>query len=130
MILETMTKYFVTTALFLIPVTFAAPAMACEMHGGGFGAFGNQGANWKAYNPRAYNTDPSFLDGVDETLMTPVPAAKPRPSFSNAANRAAMIAKARVAKKAKDADKKEAKEANKKDAKDAVVKKAALNADR
>ena len=117
-----MTRYFVTTALFLIPVALAAPASACEMHGGGFGVFGNQGASWKAYNPRAYNADPAF-DGVDENLMTPVPPAKARPSFSNVANRAAMIAKARVAKKAQEAEKKEA-------AKTAVVKKVSLDADR
>ena len=126
MVTKTMTKYFVTTALFLIPVAFAAPASACEMHGGGFGAFGNQGAHWKAFNPRAYDADPAF-DGVDETLMTPVPPARTRPSFSNAANRAAMIAKARVARKNKEAQNQEA---EKKEAeKDDIVKKVSLDAD-
>ena len=64
----------------------------------------------------ASKTDPAFAD------QTVVPLEKSKPSFSNAANMAALKAKARMAKKKQD---KPAKMSDDK----AVVKKAALDAD-
>jgi len=80
--------------------------------------------NWKTYNPRISTEDPALLNqNADiDSLITPLPAEKARPSFSNAADRAARIAKARVAKKAKDRKDKSPREG--------VVKKASLDSDR
>lgn len=99
------------TALIATTTAITAPAMACDMHGGGFG-FGNPNANWQSYSPRTSTTDPAFLGQSDDEayLITPVPAEKPRPSFSNAANRASLIAKARHAKKIKEDKSKPAEE--------------------
>jgi len=86
---------------------FALPAAACDMHGL-FGGFGNGNYSWKPYNPGTYSEDPAVLEKkTDEAaLITPIPSKKTKPSFSNAANRAALVAKANLAKKAKaDADK-------------------------
>jgi len=118
-----MMKYFVSTAVIVIASATAVPAIACDMHGAGFGAFGNNGANWQPYSPRTYTEDPAFLDQNtdDYASVTPLPSEKTRPSFSNAANRAAMKAKARAAKKTK--------KPTEKTAKDTVVKKADLNPD-
>jgi len=107
----------------VIMMSLAIPAAACDFHGGGFGAFGIPGATWTPYEPQAYTEDPALSEqNKDAALVTPRPTAKARPSFSNAANRAASIAKSRVAKKTKD----QALEPSKGD----LVKKASLNADR
>jgi len=119
-----MMKYFVSTAVIVIASATAVPAIACDMHGAGFGAFGNSGANWQPYTPRTYTEDPAFLDQneTDYAALTPLPAQKTRPSFSNAANRAAIAAKSKAAQKAK--------AERIKNAKKEVVKKADLNSDR
>jgi len=98
-----MVKTIVIGALLITTSAVVLPAYACDMHGGGFG-FGNPNANWQSYNPRSYTTDPALLglEGDEAALITPVPLQKARPNFSNAANRAALIAKSRMAKKAKD----------------------------
>jgi len=97
-----MLKTFYISSVLIISSAVALPAFACDMHGGAFG-FSNPNASWQSYNPQASTIDPSLIDpNTGEAYsMTPVPATKKRPSFSNAANRASMIAKARVARKAK-----------------------------
>jgi len=114
-----MMKTFVFGTVITITSALALPAYACGFHGG---AYGN--VNWQTYNPRVSIEDPALLDqNTDQaSLITPLPAEKARPVFSNVANRAALIAKARVAKKAKDRKDKAPK--NK------VIKKASLNANR
>lgn len=114
-----MIRTLTITALLATATVVAVPSYACDMHGGGFG-FGNPNANWQSYSPRTSTTDPAFLGqtGDDAYLITPVPAEKPRPSFSNAANRASLIAKARHAKKIK--------EDKSKPTEDKPIKKAAL----
>lgn len=116
-----MLKTIVISALVITTSALAVPAYACGFHGGGFGGFGN--ANWEPFNPRISTEDPALLNKntQDVSLITKA-AAKTRPSFSNVANRASFIAKARVAKKIKDRDDK----ASKID----TVKKTVLNADR
>ena len=91
--IEGMKKYFVSTAVIVIASATTVPAIACDMHGAGFGAFGNTGANWQPYSPRTYTEDPAFLDQneTDYAAVTPLPPKKVRPSFSNAANRAAIV---------------------------------------
>lgn len=116
-----MLKRFTISALVITISALAVPAYACGFHGGGFGGFGN--ANWEPFNPRISTEDPALLNKntQDVSLITKA-AEKTRPSFSNVANRASFIAKARVAKKIKDRDDK----ASKIDS----VKKTVLNADR
>jgi len=114
-----MLKIFTISALVITTSALALPASACGFHGGGFGGFGN--ADWQPYNPRVSTEDPALLD-KNTAALTPLPANDMRPSFSNVANRAALIAKARVAKKAKDRKDKASKEE--------TIKKTALNADR
>lgn len=106
-----MPRFITITSLFIATSAVTLPAQACDMHGGGF-SFGSSNANWQAYNPQSSTTDPSFLglDSDDANYMTRVPAEKPRPSFSSAANRAALIAKSRLAKKAKDTAKETSKD--------------------
>ncbi len=120
-----MLRLFTIISLFFTASAVTLPASACDMHGGGFG-FGNPTANWQSYNPRSYTTDPALLGlkDIEASAIKPIPPQKTRPSFSNAANRAALIAKSRVAQKAKDKAVKASK--------DEAVKKAALglNADR
>ena len=116
-----MLKTITVSAVLITTSALALPAYACGFHGGGFG-LGN--ADWQPYNPRVSTQDPSLLgQNADNTpLITPRPVEKTPPSFSNVANRAAFIAKARVAKKAKDqAEKTSAEE---------IVKKTASNTDR
>jgi len=116
-----MIKTVVIGALITTTSALAVPAYACGFHGGGFGGFGN--ANWKPYNPRVSTEDPAFLNkDTSQASLTLRPIEDTRPSFSNAANRAALIAKARVAKKAKNRDNKTAKEA--------VIQKVSLDSDR
>ena len=84
-------------------LAIAAPAMACEMHGGGYtgGAFG---MNWQSYTPRASYTDPAqanedFLGISTEENYTPLPKKpKTKPSFSSAASDAAQRARSRLTK--------------------------------
>jgi len=114
-----MMKNFIIGALVTTTSAVALPAYACGFHGGGYGGFGN--ANWKPYNPRVSTEDPVLLN-KDTTAITPLPIGDTRPSFSNAANRAAQIAKARVAKKAKDQEDKTSKAA--------TIQKASLDSDR
>ena len=104
------------SVVFMASLSLGGVASACDMHGGGFGAFGMGNANWQSYTPMASKTDPAFAD------QTVVPLEKSKPSFSNAANMAALKAKARMAKKKQD---KPAKMSDDK----AVVKKATLDAD-
>ena len=114
-----MLKTILIGSLLTTASALALPAYACGFHGGGFG-----NVNWQPYNPRASYEDPALLNkNYEETsLITPIPAEKARPSFSNAANRAALIAKARLAKKTKDQEDKSSK--------DVSVKKTASNTDR
>ena len=116
-----MLKRFTISALVITTSALAVPAYACGFHGGGFGGFGN--ANWEPFNPRISTEDPALLNKntQDVSLITKA-AEKTRPSFSNVANRASFIAKARVAKKIKDRDDKASKIE--------TVKKTVLNADR
>ena len=119
-----MMKSLVFGAFITATSALALPTYACDMHGGGGFGFGNPNANWQSYNPRVSTQDPALWNENTKqaSWMTPVPAEKARPSFSNAANRAALLAKTRLAKKTKDQDDKAPKEA--------IVKKASLNADR
>ena len=94
-------------------LALAIPASACDFHGGGFSPFGIPGANWQPYHTPDYSEESARL------ATPPPPAPKSPPSFSNAASRAAKIAKSRVAKKAKDTT-----------AKKEPVKTTALNTDR
>jgi len=114
-----MLKTIVISALIVTTSALAVPAYACGFHGGGFGGFGN--ANWEPFNPRVSTEDPA-LANKDTAALTPLPVKDTRPSFSNVANRAAFIAKARVAKKIKARDDKAST--------DKSVKKTVLNADR
>ena len=115
-----MIKHFAIGTLIVATSALAVPAYACGFHGGGFG-FGN--ADWQPYNPRVSTQDPALLNKVtSEASITPLPVGKARPSFSNVANRASFIAKARVAKKMKDLKDKAPE--------DKLVKKTASNADR
>ena len=122
-----MMKTLVIGALITATSALALPAHACDMHGGGGFGFGNPNANWQAYNPRVSTQDPALWNENTEqaSLMTAVPTEKARPSFSNAANRAALLAKARLVKKTKGQDDKAPKTP-----KEAIIKKASLNADR
>jgi len=104
-----MLKKIIIGSLVIATSAMALPAYACGMHGGGFG-FGNPNASWESYNPRSFTTDPALLGNEDASLVTPMPAQKARPSFSNVANRAALLAKSRMAKKAKDKQEKTSKE--------------------
>jgi len=117
-----MKKTLIIGALFATTSALAVPAYACDMHGGAYG-FGNPNANWKTYNPRVSTEDPALLNQNAEidTMITPIPPEKKRPSFSNAANRAAVVAKSRMAKKAKNQEEKTSK--------DNIVKKVALDSD-
>ena len=119
-----MMKSLVIGTFITVTSAVALPAYACDLHAGGGFSFGSPNANWQSYNPRSSTIDPALIgtDYDDASLITPVPPQKPRPSFSNAANRAALLAKTRLAKKTKDQDDKAPKEA--------IVKKASLNADR
>ena len=84
-------------------LAFAAPAMACDMHGGGYngGAFG---MNWTSYSPQASYTDPAFTDSEysdfsSERNYTPLPKTpRAKPSFSSAATDAAEKARLRLVK--------------------------------
>ena len=109
------------SVLMLSTLSLGGVASACDMHGGGFGAFGMGNANWQTYNPKASTFDPAYQDNV---LVSPMDGKvlsleKAKPSFSNAANMAALKAKARMAKKSQE-----------KPADKAVVKKASLDTDR
>ena len=116
-----MLKRFTISALVITTSALAVPAYACGFHGGGFGGFGN--ANWEPFNPRISTEDPALLNKNTQDVSLIIKAAeKTRPSFSNVANRASFIAKARVAKKIKDRDDKASKIE--------TVKKTVLNADR
>lgn len=117
-----MKNVILSSAVLIASFSFGGIALACDLHGAGYGGYGLRNAPWQPYNPQVSTTDPAF----DENgLITPVPTdvappAKAKPSFSNAANNAASKAKVRVLKKV-EADK---------TAKQVTVKKAALNADR
>ena len=83
----------------------ALPAHGCDMHGAGFGGFGSAGAHWKPYSPApnrsAYAAPEKKTEetAMPKPLVESTPAKKARPSFSNAANRAALAAKKSMAKK-------------------------------
>ncbi len=78
--------------------SFGSVSYACDMHGAGFGGFSLRNAPWQSYEPQASTTDPAFSE---DRLITPETAlsTKKRPSFSNAANMAALKAKAKIEKK-------------------------------
>ena len=96
-----MMKKFAIGTLIITASSMALPAFACDMHGGGGWRLGNASANWQSYNPQSYTTDPSLLDEKSgAALVSQLPPKKTNPSFSNAANRAAILAKSRLAKKA------------------------------
>lgn len=68
------------------------------MHGG---MFWTPSSSWQNFSPRQSFIDPAFSDdelaqGQFDVAPTPVPQEKKRPSFSNAANHAAMAAKAKM----------------------------------
>lgn len=115
-----MKKALLTSSVVLISLSMGGVAYACDMHGGGFGAFGMDAASWKTYTPRMSMTDPAQ---ADRTLVTPVKIEtqkKTKPSFSNVASIAAAKAKARLARK----------ESRKDAVKKVDVKTKVLNADR
>jgi len=120
-----MKNIVLSSAFILSSLSLGEVAYACDMHGGGFGAFGMGNANWQTFNPKASTFDPAYRDNVVISPMDgkELSQEKSKPSFSNAANIAALRAKARLAKKTQDTS------AHKSDEK-AVVKKASLNADR
>jgi len=90
-------------AVLSILAVSAAPALACDMHGGGFGS-GAFGMNWQKYSPQASTIDPALERALAESLSkdegyTPVPQAAPKkPSFSSVASRASRRALTRRAK--------------------------------
>jgi len=89
-------------AIFSALSAMAAPAMACDMHGGGMHF--TPASQWKSFSPRASSIDPAYLDNEDRSFLgdtsTPLdavpPAPKARPSFSSAADRASRAAKTRI----------------------------------
>jgi len=113
-----MKKIIISSSVIVSVLSIGSISYACDMHGAGFGGYGLRNAPWQSYEPQVSTTDPALAETEN---LTPAPVAKPKPSFSNAANLAAMKAKARLAKKQED---------EKKRVEDADVKKAALNADR
>ena len=122
-----MDKIFIIGTLIVSISALALPAHACDMHFGGGFDFRNPNANWQSYHPPTPTPTPTpppstppastqaLALGNENTdqasLVSPVPAEKARPSFSNAANRAAVLAKTRLAQKTKDQDDKMSKEA-------------------
>ena len=117
-----MKSLFLSGSIALAAFTFGGAAYACDMHGAGFSGFGLSNAPWQTYDPLVSTTDPSLSDEQQMTSIprNAVPPAKAKPSFSNAANMAAMKAKARLAKK----------EGKPEADKEAAVQKAALKTDR
>ena len=95
------------TALAVIAslASFAMPAHGCDMHGAGFGGFGSAGSYWKPVSPApnsAKDVAPEVKaeqTAMPKPLVEAVPAKKARPSFSNAARRAALEAKKTLAQK-------------------------------
>ena len=115
------------SVIILSTLSLGGVSYACDMHGGGFGAFGLGNANWQTFNPRASKFDPTY-EIQEKELVSPfdkktATIEKARPSFSNAANMAALRAKARLAKKSKD-------DVAEKSGEEAIVKKASLDTDR
>ena len=120
-----MFKQLTVLALIASFASFALPAHGCDMHGAGFGGFGSAGAHWKPYsfapNRTPYAAEQKTIEepampkplaetAPAKTLMSKTLASKnllakkARPSFSNAANRAALAAKKSIAQKSKIAD--------------------------
>ena len=120
-----MFKQLTVLALIASCASFALPAHGCDMHGAGFGGFGSAGAHWKPYsfapNRTPYAAEQKTIEepampkplaetAPAKTLMSKTLASKnllakkARPSFSNAANRAALAAKKSIAQKSKIAD--------------------------
>lgn len=115
-----MLKQLTALALIASCASFALPAHGCDMHGAGFGGFGSAGAHWKPYSFAPNRTpyaaeqktieEPAMPKPLAETAPAKtlasknLPAKKARPSFSNAANRAALAAKKSIAQKSKIAD--------------------------
>ena len=125
-----MFKQLTVLAFIASSASFALPAHGCDMHGAGFGGFGSAGAHWKPYsfapNRTPYAAEQKTIEepampkplaetAPAKTLMSKtltsktlasknLLAKKARPSFSNAANRAALAAKKSIAQKSKIAD--------------------------
>ncbi|WP_154813632.1 hypothetical protein [Hellea balneolensis] len=95
-----MKKSILASSILLASLALSGAANACDMHGGGFG-FGMRNAPWQTYTPKVSTTDPALMqdDKLSKLATDKVPLIKPRPSFSNAANLAAMKAKAKLASK-------------------------------
>ena len=93
-----MKKIILKSTVIVSAFSIGGLAYACDMHGGGFGGFGLRNAPWQPYNPQVSTTDPDFAE-TENLTPKPVPPAKSKPSFSNAANMAARKAKARRARK-------------------------------
>ena len=93
-----MKRTILASSIILASITFGGTAYACGMHGGSFG-WGE--AQWKTYDPQASIIDPSLIptEGVSPMFQEALPQIKARPSFSNAANTAAIKAKAKLADK-------------------------------
>ena len=102
-----MKKIAMTSICAMICLSFGSVAQACDMHGGGFMGFNSMhNATWTPYNPRVSTIDPAFSDeAFDDDVMARALKAdrtyrqKARPSFSNAAQSAAVAAQMRFAKK-------------------------------
>ena len=124
-----MKKFVLTSIVTMAAFATGGMSYACDMHGaGGFGNFGMLNADWESYNPRVSTIDPA----LDADLLTPKPAkraaqAKAKPSFSNAAGRASLRAKSRLAKKEKTLT---SEAASDKAAAKTAINNAALNANR
>lgn len=95
------------TALAVIAslASFAMPAHGCDMHGAGFGGFGSAGSHWKPFSPAPNRSayvapeEKSEQTAMPKPLVDTAPAKKARPSFSNAASRAALAAKKTLVQK-------------------------------
>ena len=112
-----MSKRLSILALSASSFILAAPALACEFHAGG-GWFGTATSQWQNFDPTASYKDPAMSDDP-YAMLTRKPASKSpaKPSFSNAADRASIAARARLAE-TRTADEKDANNKDVKPSKD------------
>ena len=91
-----------SSCVVLATLSIGSAAFACDRHGGTYGGFGMSNAPWQTYNPKVSTMDPAMTEDslMDASSLQAVAPAKSKPSFSNAANNAALKAKMRLSKKA------------------------------
>jgi hypothetical protein len=88
----------VLSGLALSTALLALPAAACDMHGVN-GMHWTPMSQWQNFSPRQSFIDPAFANDDEmrqDTVPTTVPPARPRPTFANAANKAALSAKSKL----------------------------------